>query len=211
MWVSLCNVRWQNNSEKTSVSSHSLLTVTGNWPCDLLIRASKAVIMAWEKFSASSRLAKLRPYTWRLSRHWWKVGVAWLYFNPFRMAQFITTWNRHKDVTLLVPVAWFNGTPRKEAGWPGNWEHFVFSIGRLLVQCPGNRSAFFASNLSVSPCLGSSLFTNEEMEKQVGLCQNGSAHKFFQKLSNTDLKNKNDFDEYIMRTCTVMFSHSQFQ
>ena len=135
MCVPLCNVCRQNNNEKTSASSHSLLTVTGSWPCDLLIRASKAVIMAWEKFSASSRLAKLRPYTWRLSRHWWKVGVAWLYFSPFRMAQFITTWNRHKDVTLLVPVAQFNGTPRKEASWTGHWEHFVFSIMLPVLEC----------------------------------------------------------------------------
>ena len=42
--VSLCNICRQNNAEKTSVSSHSILTVIGSGPCDLHIRASKAVI-----------------------------------------------------------------------------------------------------------------------------------------------------------------------
>lgn len=52
---------------------------------------SKARNMAVAKASASSLLLKFSPNTCLLSLHWWNVGVAWLYFKPFRMAQFITT------------------------------------------------------------------------------------------------------------------------
>lgn len=41
--------------------------------------------------AASSLLPKLRPQTWRASRHWWKLGVAWLYLIPRTMAQLMTT------------------------------------------------------------------------------------------------------------------------
>ena len=54
---------------------------------------SKDLSIAVAKTSASSLLEKLRPYTCLLSRHWWNVGVAWLYLRPFKMAQFMTTWN----------------------------------------------------------------------------------------------------------------------
>lgn len=49
------------------------------------LRTFRANSMALEKVVASSLLAKFNPYTWRASRHWWKVGVAWLYFRPFTM------------------------------------------------------------------------------------------------------------------------------
>ena len=61
---------------------------------------SKALIIAVAKTSASSLLEKLSPYTCLLSLHWWKVGVAWLYFNPFNIAQFMTTWK--KNIVWLV-------------------------------------------------------------------------------------------------------------
>ena len=92
---------------------------------------------------------------------------------------------------------------------------YAACFGRLLIQCPGNRSAFFASNLSVSPCLGSSLFTNEEMEKQVGLChrlgQNAVPTIFFKFQTLIFFLNMILMNIIIMHTCTVMFSHSQFQ
>ena len=57
--------------------------------------------------SASSLLEKLRPYTCLLSLHWWKVGVAWLYFSPLRMAQLITTCKEQgvwtKELLFLNP------------------------------------------------------------------------------------------------------------
>ena len=56
-----------------------------------LVSTSRAANIAWAKPSASSLLPKLRPYTCRLSRHWWNVAVAWLYLRPFTIAQFITT------------------------------------------------------------------------------------------------------------------------
>ena len=56
-----------------------------------LLRKSTAWSMASAKWSASDRPAKLSPKTCRLSRHWWKVGVAWLYFRPLWMGQLITT------------------------------------------------------------------------------------------------------------------------
>lgn len=46
--------------------------------------------------AASSLLPKLRPQTWRASRHWWKLGVAWLYLRPRMMAQLMTTWQKEK-------------------------------------------------------------------------------------------------------------------
>ena len=61
---------------------------------------SKALIIAVAKTSASSLLEKLSPYTCLLSLHWWKVGVAWLYFKPFNIAQFMTTWK--KNIVWLV-------------------------------------------------------------------------------------------------------------
>lgn len=48
--------------------------------------------MAAANCAASSLLPKLRPQTWRASRHWWKLGVAWLYLIPRTMAQLMTTW-----------------------------------------------------------------------------------------------------------------------
>lgn len=47
--------------------------------------------MAAANCAASSLLPKLRPQTWRASRHWWKLGVAWLYLIPRTMAQLMTT------------------------------------------------------------------------------------------------------------------------
>ena len=69
--------------------------VLWNWiskTIDCMI-TSKDLSIAVAKTSASSLLEKLRPYTCLLSRHWWNVGVAWLYLRPFKMAQFMTTWN----------------------------------------------------------------------------------------------------------------------
>lgn len=43
------------------------------------------------KAAASSLVLKLSPQTWRASRHWWKLGVAWLYFSPFTMELLMTT------------------------------------------------------------------------------------------------------------------------
>ena len=57
----------------------------------LLLSVSKAASMAVAKFSASSLLAKLSPYTCFKSLHWWNDGLAWLYFKFFNIALFITT------------------------------------------------------------------------------------------------------------------------
>ena len=71
---------------------------------------SKALIIAVAKTSASSLLEKLSPYTCLLSLHWWKVGVAWLYFKPFNIAQFMTTWKKNnvwlvgRDLCLYLMV-----------------------------------------------------------------------------------------------------------
>lgn len=55
------------------------------------MRVSKACSMALAKAAPSSLLLKFIPHTCRGSLHWWKFGVAWLYFIPFRIGQFITT------------------------------------------------------------------------------------------------------------------------
>lgn len=61
--------------------------------------------MALANWSASSLELKFSPYTCLLSLHWWNVGVAWLYFSPFKMAQFITTckqmWNNPNQNVLV--------------------------------------------------------------------------------------------------------------
>ena len=58
----------------------------------MALSISSACIIPFAKSVASSLLPKLSPHTCRLSRHWWKLGVAWLYFSPFTIGQFITTW-----------------------------------------------------------------------------------------------------------------------
>lgn len=55
------------------------------------LHTSSACIMARANASASCWLEKFNPYTNFESRHWWNVAVAWLYFNPFNIEQFITT------------------------------------------------------------------------------------------------------------------------
>lgn len=55
------------------------------------LSTSRAWAMPLAKRVASSLLPKLRPQTWRASRHWWKLGVAWLYLSPLPIGQFITT------------------------------------------------------------------------------------------------------------------------
>lgn len=65
-------------------------------PRPLPSRASRALAMPLANCVASSLLPKLRPQTWRASRHWWKLGVAWLYLTPRTMAQLMTTWQEGK-------------------------------------------------------------------------------------------------------------------
>lgn len=47
--------------------------------------------MPLAKRAASSLLPKFSPHTCRASRHWWKLGVAWLYLSPLPIGQFMTT------------------------------------------------------------------------------------------------------------------------
>lgn len=58
--------------------------------------SSNACIMQLAKRAASSLLPKLSPHTCLGSRHWWKFGVAWLYFIPLIMGQLITTWHEQE-------------------------------------------------------------------------------------------------------------------
>lgn len=67
-------------------------TAEADLPVSWELSTSSACIMALANTLASSLLPKFRPQTCRASRHWWKVSVAWLYFSPLGMAQFITTW-----------------------------------------------------------------------------------------------------------------------
>jgi len=71
-----------------------------------LFSVSNAVYMACAKLSASSLLVKLSPYTWRLSRHWWNVGVAWLYFSDLNIEQLTTTWSEMNNThtTSLITI-----------------------------------------------------------------------------------------------------------
>lgn len=63
------------------------------------LTASKACTMELEKRAASSLFPKFSPHTCLWSRHWWKVGVAWLYFIPLIMGQLIMTYHEKE--------AWF--------------------------------------------------------------------------------------------------------
>lgn len=66
-------------------------------------RASRALAMAAANWVASSLLPKLRPQTWRVLHHLWKVGVAWLYLIPQTMAQLMTTcWSG----CTFLPTTW---------------------------------------------------------------------------------------------------------
>lgn len=56
------------------------------------LRTSRACAMPLANRVASSLLPKLSPHTCRASRHWWKLGVAWLYLRPLTIGQFITTY-----------------------------------------------------------------------------------------------------------------------
>lgn len=72
------------------------------------LRASNACIMELAKRAASSLLPKFSPHTCLGSRHWWKFGVAWLYFIPLIMGQLITTWQEHKKTFdfLKMSLCW---------------------------------------------------------------------------------------------------------
>ena len=58
------------------------------------LSTSSAWAIPLAKRAASSLLPKLSPHTCRASRHWWKLGVASLYFRPFTIGQLITTLER---------------------------------------------------------------------------------------------------------------------
>lgn len=60
------------------------------------LSTSRAWAMPLANRAASSLLPKLSPHTCRASRHWWKLGVAWLYLRPLTIGQFITTWGRKR-------------------------------------------------------------------------------------------------------------------
>lgn len=62
------------------------------------LRTSNACSIELANEAASSLLPKFSPHTCLGSRHWWKFGVAWLYFIPFTRGQLITTWQEEACV-----------------------------------------------------------------------------------------------------------------
>ena len=205
--VYLCNVCWQNNNEKTSASSHSLLTVTGKWPCDLLITASKTVICSTLKcvhlcvMSAGKTTIKnisvlpQPPYSDRRLTLWLThqsvqgcnhgLGKVFCLLATGKVetihltivAPLMEGWGGlvvlqpFQDGTVYHHLKQAQGCYTSCSSGTIQWDpkergrltwklrtfcifYYAACFGRLLVQCPGNRSAFFASNLSVSPCLG---------------------------------------------------------
>lgn len=68
------------------------------------LSTSRAWAMPLANRAASSLLPKLSPHTCRASRHWWKLGVAWLYLRPLTIGQFITTCGKMRaDVQYKDP------------------------------------------------------------------------------------------------------------
>lgn len=65
-------------------------------------RQSSACNIPAANCPASSLLLKFSPHTCRASRHWWKLGVAWLYFSPRTKGQLMTT---YKEETTQMTLA----------------------------------------------------------------------------------------------------------
>lgn len=98
--------------------------------------------MALVKVLASSLLPKMRSHTHLASHHWWKGYVAWLYFSPLGMAQFITTWWFLIFLPTTLKMIYMYSAERS---WATNWHPFL--IGIVLIH-------------HSSSCLADSLFTH---------------------------------------------------